>query len=332
MTRAELYLLYSESDCGKTTQLGRAAEWHFRKTGEISRLISADSGWQSIAPELIWSESNPNGIVEAWNVQSLVDPWAPLIATTEGAWPRVIMDAAGKPRLRMTKPVLRDGRIVGAGDRIVGQYFYEGLSTLGNTGLQDHIRTQRVLGQDVVGKFTSTMEEEDEQGRATSRSFTLAKASPSHYGHVQDFLLLVLVPRTGAMPVARVLWTAHEAKGTDDVTGTPNSALGPATVGRATVDRTVQKFAHAFHLTSETSFKGDKNSPTIVREFRAWFVKHPDRVLDRMTWPTKVSLDIARASALLKRFPGGYIPLTPEQGIEIFMEILLMTPAKVMVK
>jgi len=41
-----------------------------------------------------------------------------------------------------------------------------------------------------------------------------------------------------------------------------------------------------------------------------------------MTWPTKVSLDIARASALLKRFPGGYIPLTPEQGIEIFMEIL----------
>jgi len=322
MVRTELYLIYGESDVGKSTQLGRAAEYHFNKTGEISRLISADSGWQSISADLIWTPDNPKGIVEPWNVQSLPDPWAPLIATTEGEWPKVVIGADGKARLRMTKPILRDGRIVGAGERIVGQYFYEGLSTLGNTGLQDHINTGRVLGQDVVGKFMSSWDEEDVNGKALTKSIALSKAAPSHYGQVQDFLLLNMVPRTGAMPVARVIWTAHEAKGTDDLTGQQNSVLGPATVGKATVDRTVQKFAHAFHLTSETSFKGDKNAPTIVREFRAWFVKHPDRVLDRMTWPTKVSLDIAKSSALLKRFPGGYIPLTETQGIETFFSFL----------
>jgi hypothetical protein len=327
MTRAELHLWYGESDVGKTAQLGRAAQYHFDRTGEISRLVSADSGWQSIDEKLIWSEENPNGIIEAWNVQALQDPWAVLIATTEGEWPKVIVAPDGRPRLRMSKPKFKDGRIVGAGDRIVGQYFYEGLSTLGNTGLQDHIRTQRVIGQDVVGKFTSTMEEADGD-KALTRTLSFAKAAPSHYAQVQDFLLLDLVPRTGSMPVARVVWTAHEAKGRDDITGIENSVLGPATVGKATVDRTVQKFAHAFHLTSETSFTGDKNAPTITRAFRAWFVKHPDVVLTRMSWPTKISLDLEQSAELLRKFPGGFIPLTRTEGIEVFFSFLAGSAAK----
>lgn len=320
--RPDVYLLYGESDVGKTAQLGRVAKWHFEKTGEISRLISADSGWQSIAGELIWSPENPNGIIEAWNVQGMPDPWSPLIAATEGEWPKIVVDREGKPKLRMVKPSFKEGRIMGAGDRVVGQYFWEGISTLGNLGLQDHIRVQRSLGQDVVGKFVSTMDEEDAAGKVATRNVLFAKAAPSHYGQVQDWVLLDLVPRTGRMPVRRVIWTGHEAKGDDDITGIKNSVLGPATVGRATVDRTVQKFAHSLHLTCDTDFQGDKAKPRIVRDFRAWFVKHPDAKLGKMYWPTKVSLSVERSQELLGKFPGGYVPLTPDAGLEQFIGFL----------
>jgi len=316
--RAQTSLWYGETDVGKTAQLGLLAKWHFDRTGEISRLISADSGWESIDKSLFWSSTNPGGIIEAWNVQSLIDPWAPLIASTEGEWPKVVIGPDGKAKVRMTKPIYQDGKIVGASGKIVGQYFYEGISTLGNLGMQDHIRAQRSIGQDVVGKFSSTVDEEDSAGKPTSRQIVFAKAAPSHYGQVQDWILLDLVPRTGKMPVSRVIWTGHEAKGRDEISGIENSVLGPATVGKATVDKTVQKFGHSFHLTSETSFTGDKNNQKIVREFRAWFVKHPDSVLTRMMWPTKISLSIERSQALLKRFPGGFIPLTLDHGMEQF--------------
>jgi len=323
MKRAETLLLYGESDTGKSAQLGKIARWHFDRTGEISRLISADSGWQSIPDKDIYSPSNPEGIIEAWNVQALPDPWAPLAAVTEGEWPRVVAGPEGKLKLRMVKPVFKEGRIIGAGDRVVGQYFFEGISTFGQAGMQDHLRAQRQIGQDVVGKFVSTFDEEGADGKTSPRSMTFAKAGQSHYGQVQDWILLDMVPRTGAMPVERVIWTGHEAKGTDEITGMANSVLGPATVGKATVDRTVQKFGHTFHLDVDTSFvMGADKSQKIVRTFRAWFVKHPDKVLTKMSWPTKVSLDIGRSTELLKRFPGGFIPLTVESGLEQFLEFL----------
>jgi hypothetical protein len=320
--RAETYLWYGESDTGKTAQLGRLAKWHHERTGEISRLVSADSGWQSIDPELIWSPENPLGIIEAWNCQGLADPWAALIAVTEGEWPKVVISPDGKPKLRMVKTPMREGRLVGSGDRVIGQYLLEGISTFSNLCMQDHIRAQRKIGEGVVGTFDSTCDEEDDKGKVTVRKSALAKAAMSHYGHVQDFILLDLVPRTGRMPLTRVVWTGHEAKGDDDITGIKNSVLGPATVGRATVDRTVQKFGHSFHLTSETSFVGDKGKQRVSREFRAWFVKHPDNVLTRMMWPTKVSLSVEASQSLLAKFPGGYMPLTLEAGIEQFPEFL----------
>jgi hypothetical protein len=321
MDRAQLVLTYGETDTGKSAQLGRLARWHFDRTGEISRLISADSGWQSIDEKDIISPENPEGILECWNVQALADPWSPLIAITEGEWPKVVIGQDGALKLRMVKPSFKDGRILGPGGRVVGQYFFEGISTFGNTGLQDHIKSQRQLGQDLVGKFISLMDEEDSAGKVTQKSMTFAKAAPSHYGQVQDFILLDMVPRTGKMPVTRVVWTGHEAKGTDEITGQANSVLGPATVGKATVDKTVQKFGHSFHLTSETTFTTEK-PPRIIREFKAWFVKHPDPVLTKLMWPTKISLTIPQSQELMKRFPGGFIPLTSEKGIEQFFEFL----------
>lgn len=324
--RPDVVLMYGASDTGKSTQLGEAAKWEFARTGRISRLISADSGWDPME-DLIVTPDNPGGIIEAWSVQSLPDPWASWIELSEGSWPSAIEVSPGNWRLRLAKPKLSPGGKILAtdGKSEVGQYLIEGISTLGLAGLQDHVRAQRKLGQDVVGSFTSTALEVDAAGKEATRTLSFAKAAPSHFGHVQDFLLQDLVPRFGSakLPVARVIWTGHEARGKDDVTGIEGSVLGPATVGKAAVDRTSQKFGHTLHLTVETSFKANTQTKgqDVVREFKAWFVSHPDDVLTKMKWPAKVSLPLERSRELLKRFPGGYFPLT-SQGIGVFLDFL----------
>ena len=316
MKRADTFLLYGATDTGKTAQLGEIAKWHFARTGEISRLISADSGWDPLEP-LVITPSNTDGIIEGWNVQGLQNPWVIMVELSEGAWP-TITDAG---KLRMSRPVWRDGKLVASdGKHIVGQVFLEGLNTLATVGMQDHINTGRKLAQDVVTPFQSVVAEVDASGKESQRSLLLASAAPAHYGQVQRFLLDDLVPRFGKLAVDRVVWTAHEARGADDITGIQNSVLGPATVGKAYVDKTTQKFGHSFHLTVETTPSKDaRGGVSVLREFRAWFVSHPDDVLTKMKWPAKVSLPIERSVELLRKYPGGFIPLG---SLTSFLEFL----------
>ncbi len=346
MERADTLLLYGATDTGKTSQLGEIAQWEYAKTGRVSRLISADSGWDPLgemvaSPERPLGTANPDGsvvCVEAWNVQSLRDPWVVWVCLSEGEWPSVVACPVTPQtplgvRLRMSKSLMRDGWIVvpglGGKEFEVGQYLLEGLSTFCTTGMQDHINENRKLSEDVVAPFTSRISEVDLGGRETPREVKLAAAGRSHYGHVMRFVLDDLVPRFGRISASRVIWTAHEAKGTDDITGIANSALGPMTIGKAMVDKTTQKFGHSFHLTVGTSVKRDqKGGEMVSRDFRAWFVSHPDEVLTKMNWPAKVSLPIARAKDLLRKYPGGFLPLSNGASMTEFLEFLAGEDAK----
>ena len=65
MQRATTILLYGEFGTGEDSPtLGQLARWHFERTGEISRLISGDSSWNSLDDSLIVSPDNPGGIIE----------------------------------------------------------------------------------------------------------------------------------------------------------------------------------------------------------------------------------------------------------------------------
>lgn len=318
MNRSEVVLLYGDTGTGKTAQIGQAAAWEHAQTGGVTRLISADSGWDPIEHLMI----GPNGgCVEAFNIQYLKNPLPVLIDLSEGAWPEVVNGPDGKPKLRMVKPTFdASGQLVSSTGAPVTQYAIEGISTLGDMLLQDHIRQQRKIGQDVVGTFTDAVQEWDGT-RETTKTVSFAKASPSHYGQVQDFILLDLVPRFGALPVNRVIWTGHEAKGDDDVTGTKGSVLGPATVGKAAVARTARKFGEYLHMTVNNTIIVDPRTkvPELKQDYRAWFVPHADDVLTRMQWPAKVSLSLARMAELHKVWPAGYIPLTPTSGVETWL-------------
>lgn len=322
MNRADTLLLYGATDTGKTVQLGELAKWEFERTGRISRLISADSGWDPLEDprrNLIWSPENTSGIIEAWNIQSLLNPWVVLIEFAEGLWPQA--QGIGKVT-KMMRPVMKDGWITGISGRPVGQYLIEGLNTICTVGMQDHIREARKLSEETVGTFISVGEEIDAGGKGVARSLTLAAPARSHYGQIQRFLLDDLVPKFGRLPVDRVVWTAHEAIGADDIAGKDVKALGPATVGTAVVDKTTLKFGHSFHLTVATQMAKDAKGAQIVsRDFRAYFVSHPDDFMSKKNWPCKVSVSIDQSKELLKRFPGGYIPLGPHSIVE-FMEFL----------
>src|ERR1700677_3106338 len=102
MGRCQTFLLYGPTDSSKTSQLGEMAQWEFRKYKRISRLISADSGWDPLR-NMVSGPDRPMGMeykdiegrvkfvcVEAWNIQGLADPWAVLIELSEGAWPMVL--------------------------------------------------------------------------------------------------------------------------------------------------------------------------------------------------------------------------------------------------
>jgi hypothetical protein len=324
VSRAQTILLYAATDCGKTSQLGEMAQWEFARSGRVSRLISADSTWDPLV-DMVSTPERPLGMkyrdldgrektvcIQAWNIQGLVDPWSVLVALSEGAWPEVVTEDEDRLRLRMIAPIWKEGWLMTDDGFQVAQVFNEGLSTFASLGMLDHTSTGRKTSQDVVGLFSSKVIEVF-NGRAETKEFKFSAAAPSHYGQVQRFLLDDLVPRFGRLKVPRVVWTAHEAKGRDAVTGIDKSALGVDAGGPAVVDKTVQKFAHSFHLTVNTGFvqaKPPASGQVIQREFRAWFVQHPDETLNKMYWPAKVSLSISRAQELLKKYPGGFISLT----------------------
>lgn len=68
MLLPETFLWYGDTGSGKTSQIGEVIQWEYDRSQHITRLISADSGWDPIEP-LITA-----GLVEAWGIQYLLTP------------------------------------------------------------------------------------------------------------------------------------------------------------------------------------------------------------------------------------------------------------------
>lgn len=333
--RPDTSLLYGDTGVGKTVQIGELAKWEFARSGRVTRLISADSGWDCVedlvsGPDKPFGSASASGSVciEAWNIQYLLNPFPVLIKLSEGAWPRV--DATAK-KLVMQAGRFEGGRLLaGDGKSLVGMLAIEGLSTISAMLMLDHIRNLRKIAEDIVGDFTGTVDVQtiapDGKLSQATETMKFGKSGRAHYGHIQDFVLLDLVPRFATLPVARVVWTAHEAKGTDDISGVKDSVLGPATIGKAAVARTAMKFGDTFHLVASTQSVTDPQSrqSKLVTSYRAYYGPHPDEQLTRMYWPAKLSLPLDRVDALNAQFPGGFVPLTVHDGgLEKFLDFKL---------
>jgi hypothetical protein len=293
--RADTYLLYGDTGTGKTAQIGELAKWEFARTGRITRLISADSGWDPIE-HLI----GPGGCIQAYDMQYVPNPFAVITKLSEGEWP-IVKD--GKPVMVRSSP----GELAK-----IGQYAIEGITTLAEILLANHASNARQLSQDVAYKYRDRVDEEV-NGKVQSTEITFANVAMSHYGDVQNRVLYDIVPRFAALPVDRVIWTGHEARGDDQTSGIKKSILGPGTAGTAAVGRTVRKFGETFHLVKVEGRGGGI-------ERRAYYEDHPDDTLKAKLWPANTRVSLEEVAGLHKKFQGGFVPLTPEAGLNKYFD------------
>jgi hypothetical protein len=149
------------------------------------------------------------------------------------------------------------------------------------------VRTGKKVGQDVVGKFD---EESMDPGEAI---VIFANAAPSHYGTAQGFVMDI-IRDFAHLPVDRVVWSAHEAKGKDAYTGA--TIYGPGLVGQAATKDLPVMMGDMLHLDRYDEEVSDPNNPADrYRQsgVRAWMKPHIDPEMPSILWPATL-----RVSAL----------------------------------
>lgn len=278
--RANSLLVYGDSGRYKTTNVGRFARYMYEKTGKPIRVISADGGgWGPIQGEI------DAGIIDALRVVESETPLPLLRKLGQGYWPKG-----------------QSLSLDGLDD--VSAYAVESLQSLGTMLMRYIVRSGRKISEEVVGQFIESVSAIE--GGAKDEKFSAP--ARSHYGFVQNELLGIIA-NFRALPVERVLFTAGEGKGTDDMTN--QLVYGPLAIGKALTDRLPYEVGDLLHFQAE--------AVNNKLEIRCYFKPHADAVT-RVVWPAKARIQPSQLGALDKRWPMGYYPLTLEEGIEQYLE------------
>ena len=308
---ALLMLMYGATDMGKTTQLSQIAKWYANHApAKKIRMLTADSGTGPLQEEIA------NGQIEVLSLRRYHAPFG-LLQRVVGMGYWNVEDDGIEPVTGKVKWKARPTADFEWDN--VGGYFIEGTQAIAMLLLGDHTMTGRKLSQDVMYTYSQDYGEVDPKtGRAMQKSVTMAGASPSHYGDVQKFMTAKLIPDSGLLPVDFVVWTGHESRGEDDMKA---MKYGPATVGRAAVADMVQLFQHVFHMDATVDTKAG-----VIGDRRAYFDLHPDVQAPNPAlapkWEAKISTPLSYKAEIKKLWPGGYVPLTEENGIEQFLEFM----------
>jgi hypothetical protein len=281
--RARSLLLYGATGSRKTTNIGRFARYIQETTGKRTRLITAEGG--NLEPVMGEIE---DGILEVAYVSEHKDLLGILRAVSRGRWPE---EREGK--LRIVNSDLAD----------IGAYAVEGITTISTLMLRHLANEARKINEEVVGQFTEGVE----VGLDPKESKFSAPAR-SHYGFVQN-VILDIIQDFCALPVSRVLFTAHEGKGQDDFS--KQLVYGPAAVGKAATGAIPSYVGDLFHLEYE-------EQPGKEPRVFAYFKPHPDPQT-KVLWPAKVRFRPEAIPELDKKFPGGKIELRLDQGIDDYL-------------
>ena len=125
-------------------------------------------------------------------------------------------------------------------------------------------------------------------------------ASQTAFGFTQSEGIKLL-KTSGMLPVERVLWTAHEAKGKDEFGG--GVVRGPKLVGSAATN-IVRKLVGVLLHTDR-----------VDGQIRVYFTNHPDQTNKQIEWKAKITTAPVVAEAFKKKFPQGYfVPTLPTAG------------------
>jgi|SRR5581483_6116680 len=221
-------LIYGVSGTYKTSQIGRAALWYYKRTGKKSRLITADPGGFEPIQALI-----DEGILDVWVI--LQEEFFIEAAThaCQGRWPK---EVNGKRVFVMTTPEEWNG---------IAMVGIEGLTSIGD-GIIKRLRDTRAkLGQDPSYTFND--------GAAQ-----FAGSNPSYYGFAQDNIR-DLVKSSSMLPCDKIIWTALEGKGEEEG-GSHAPTFGPSIAGKKSIGKAGQWFGNMIHM--EMLSKSEKDAAT----------------------------------------------------------------------
>lgn len=299
--------IYGKTDSGKTTLLAETARY-LVSLGMTGRFITADSGWGPFG-DLV----SPGNGVEAFDLLQYctpsvnykgAEPIATLNALADGFWFK-----------------WHDNQLKFIQSPPVDFYMFESLDGFAEAVMQSHVRAGRQIAEDVVGKFVLPIEITEESNKTRQVMYASGQPGRAHYGQVQRYLLTDWWPRTKGLRTKLIFVTSHEAEGKDDL---DNKVLGPKVIGQASVGGVTQLFQDAFHLVQNSTLNA--KTAQLESERRIYFRNHPDMISATVAsqtkfWPAKVSLPIASSVDFQKRYPGGYLPFTVDEGLQDLLKL-----------
>lgn len=294
---ANTAVVFGDSGLFKTSNAGFAAKYEYEKTGgKIVRYISADGGGYRPIQPLVDA-----GIVEPFRLSDVRNPLVVVRKLSTGYWP----------------DRLEHGRWIGerflpptpdTWDR-VGAIIIDTITSIADLFLEDLRDKHRSISQDVIGRFV----EEDEK---------FCASPPSHFGFVQREML-ARIRSFAALPVDRVVFLAHEAKGEESDSRLP--IRGPALVGTAATDRLPKEVGECIHFEgyAEEVETLDPATNTKVKRtntrVRAFFTSHPDPRIPAVLYKCKPRVPAEMMPELLKKWPGGFFTPTIHSGLDEFL-------------
>jgi hypothetical protein len=279
---AKSMVLYGDSGCYKTTNLGFAAKYLYAKHHKPVRLVTAENH-QSLDPLI---EVGIIHLVEFSH--DIRDPLPFLTKLSRGFWPNEKGILVYDPKALS----------------MVCAYLCEGLTSWSDIVLKDSRDKKRKISEEAVGAFT-------EDG------ISFAANARSHFGFAQN-VLLDRITEFGNLPVDRVIFSAHEAKGEE--ADSRNPIRGPGLAGKAATDSVPRKVGSCLHFEAYAEEKmGPDKIQTTTTKVRAFFVSHPDPKFPQTLYKCKARVPAERFEELMQRFPGGYFTPTLTNGLDEYL-------------
>ncbi len=311
---AQTSLIFGDSGSYKTTAIGHAAKYIYERTGKTSRMITAEPGWATLR------DLRDAGILEVFNIAQFPNPLPLLRKLSEGYWPDGLNGEGA-----MTTTRLRAS--TAATWEKVGLIALEGLTSGSDLLMRDQTAKGRTIKGEGIGEFVEKIDLVGPDGKPLVDVEKFAFNTQNHYGFTQNEMIARVVG-FGALPVERVIFSAHEAKGEEE--DTRRAIRGPALAGKAATDRVLKYVGDCLHFEVYSEEKETKDTDGRVIRFtqtkvRVFFQNHPDPAWAGTGLPVfykcKPRVIPSMLGILNKRWPGGYFNVTPEHGLDEYLKL-----------
>lgn len=287
---AATILHFAASGGGKTEQAKAFAKYEFRRTRKRGRLITAER----YVPLMPVVEAGLIEVFDLWRVP-VGYRFGVLRKLGEGFWPESV-DCEWRS-FRMLPPSRETWNEI-------GWYIVEGTTSISDCLMDETRKKNYCVGPSPSGGvFEQTIGNE---------RLSFLTQSQTQYDLVQREML-GFINQLSVLPVDRVLFTAHEARGEEQDTRTP--IFGPALVGKAATAKVPSWVDDCLHTDLYPAVKtvqiGGKTVQVELVEWRMYFTPHSTE-RTRIAIPAKPRLPLTR---LLERWPTGFLsPRLDERG------------------